>query len=280
MSIADHLFIIDATGSMSSTLKTTHQKAKEIAIQLRDEFPDIQFRFACICYRDPVDRPAEKHEFLQFEKDIEKLVTFLEPIQAMGGGDGPEDFVGAFKIALDLNWSECSSKSITLFADAPPHGKLFCGFVNHEDQTQPLIELLKETAKREISLSILSLNKGMDPAKPEFERIFKEEGGQLDWDTFDIAPSFGGLFRFSGFSTPGSTASKTSLETKVAAKGGRGGKAGGRGGKAGGKVTLATRKSKDVPEVPEPPPKPSADKLGEKIVSSTIKIVRLAKRKR
>jgi hypothetical protein len=135
MQIVDHLFMIDATGSMASVLKATHEKVKEIAVQLRDEFPDVQFRFACVCYRDPVDSPTDQHEVLQFDKNIEKFMLFLEPIQATGGGDGPEDFVGSFKIALNLNWSENSSKSITLFADAPPHGKLFCGYDNHENQT-------------------------------------------------------------------------------------------------------------------------------------------------
>jgi hypothetical protein len=188
MKIADHLFLIDATTSMRSTIKAAHQKAKDIATSAKSEFPDVKFRFGCICYRDPVNHRKDVHQIHLFNENIEKLIAFLETVTAKGGGgDGPEDFVGAFQNALDLNWNETSSKTITLIADAPPHGKLFCGFENHEDQVELLLNLLKEVASRKIYLSVISLNNGIDSAKTIFENIFKQQNENLiQWESFAI----------------------------------------------------------------------------------------------
>jgi hypothetical protein len=52
---------------------------------LKDELPDIELHFGCICFRDPIDSVNDKHEHMDFSADIEKLAVFLEPITATGG---------------------------------------------------------------------------------------------------------------------------------------------------------------------------------------------------
>jgi hypothetical protein len=47
--------------------------------------PDVEVRFACICYRDPIDSPGDKHEFMNFSSNVEVLKEFLNPIIATGG---------------------------------------------------------------------------------------------------------------------------------------------------------------------------------------------------
>jgi hypothetical protein len=48
-------------------------------------YPSIPFRFACICYRDPVDQRNNIHEQTEFSDDINKLKTFLNGVKAWGG---------------------------------------------------------------------------------------------------------------------------------------------------------------------------------------------------
>ena len=41
----DVMFVIDATGSMSATIQAAHDRASQIAVDLRVKDPDIDFRF-------------------------------------------------------------------------------------------------------------------------------------------------------------------------------------------------------------------------------------------
>ena len=155
----DVLFLIDATGSMSLSIKAAHDKAQKIALNFRNEYNNINFRFGSICYRDPIDSSSDKHELQKLDTDINQLVAFLDKIQATGGGDGPEDYAGAFELALDkINWKENCPRNIILISDAPAHGKYFCGFNNHEEQTERLVNILKRIANSGIFISAIPIN--------------------------------------------------------------------------------------------------------------------------
>ncbi|CAF5163184.1 unnamed protein product, partial [Rotaria sp. Silwood1] len=47
---------------------------------------------------------------------------FLNGITASGGGDIPEDVLGALDTCLTLNWSKTNARFIVLITDAPGHG--------------------------------------------------------------------------------------------------------------------------------------------------------------
>lgn len=103
----DVLFIIDATDSMAKTIQAAHDKAEDLAFDLNVTNRTASFKFACICYRDPVDSPSDEHQVFDFDPEIENLATFLEDVKASGGGDGPEDYVGALNKAFDeLSWRD------------------------------------------------------------------------------------------------------------------------------------------------------------------------------
>lgn len=182
----DVLFIIDATGSMAKTIQAAHDKAEDLAFDLNVTNRTASFKFACICYRDPVDSPSDEHQVFDFDPEIENLATFLEDIKASGGGDGPEDYVGALNKAFDeLSWrvddddekakddknkKYKNKKAIIWIADAPAHGKRYCGKTNHQEEEPKLEPLVVRLAKEKFYFVGISLNGGADRTFREIDR--------------------------------------------------------------------------------------------------------------
>jgi hypothetical protein len=186
----DVLFVIDATGSMASAIKAAHDRAASIAGDLRREHPDVDFRFGSVCYRDPIDSPGDTHQVCDFTSDIDRLVQFLSGVHASGGGDGPEDWVGALKLSLDSVKWRSGQKTLIFIADAPAHGRQFCGHVNHEEEAPKLLPLIERVASEQIYVQGLDLNGGACLAFQEFKRIYDAAGGpRCTYEQFSIGYS-------------------------------------------------------------------------------------------
>jgi hypothetical protein len=175
--VMDVVFLIDATGSMSATIKAAHDKAAEMAINLRVKNPDVNFMFGSVCYRDPVDSPCDIHEVHQLNADIDTLVSFFSAIRPTGGGDGPEDWVGAYCLVLDaIKWRD-GPKTIIHIADAPAHGELYCCSQNHEEESPKLEPLIQNIAKRGILVSCIDINCGASHSFDVCKGIYEKAGG-------------------------------------------------------------------------------------------------------
>ncbi|OHT14551.1 hypothetical protein TRFO_42994 [Tritrichomonas foetus] len=185
--LMDVLFIIDATGSMSAALAAAHDRAASIATKLKFTHPNLDFQFGAICYRDPIDSPSDIHAHIDLNPNINNMVQFLSRQHASGGGDYPEDWVGAFNIALDkISWRNGARMSI-IIADAPAHGSTFCGSYNHEDQNDLLGPLVIEFARRNILISGLSLNKGADYTFHALQRLYEAANGpKFTFESFQV----------------------------------------------------------------------------------------------
>ena len=95
--------------------------------ELQKAYPYLEFYFGGIFYRDPIDSKNDKHEVFDLTKDIQELKDNFGKINAEGGGDIQEDWVGAYSKAINnINWKD-GTKLIIHFADAPAHTKEFCG---------------------------------------------------------------------------------------------------------------------------------------------------------
>lgn len=187
--IVDQLFMLDATGSMESTLNAAVEYLEILANQLIHEFPETIFRFGCICYRDPVDSPKDIHEYFDFTRNVEDIIEFLKGIEAKGGKDRPEDIAGAFNLALNqskFHWEKNSSRAITLISDAPPHGKKYYGKENHEEEVPVLDKALRDLANMDMNLLIISLNKGMEKAKKPIIKTMQDAGAAVEWKDLAI----------------------------------------------------------------------------------------------
>jgi hypothetical protein len=186
----DLVFLIDATGSMSSSLKGAHDKATSLAQLLRNDSPDVDFHFGCVCYRDPVDVDSDMHEVLGLSPTIEELVKFLSGIQAVGGGDGPEDWVGAYSLALkEMNWRD-GAKTIIHIADAPAHGSIWGG-PGHEEEAPKLIPLIQNVAKKRIVVTALGIGREAAPSFEACKRIYDAaQGPGFDYQDLQISPNY------------------------------------------------------------------------------------------
>ncbi|CAF3998377.1 unnamed protein product, partial [Rotaria sp. Silwood1] len=124
----DICFCLDITGSMSRWLSQTKVQMKviitEIKRQINEKYPSLKLKlnFAIVGYRDITDRP--QYETLNFTHDEDKVIEFLNKLQAKGGGDCPEDVLGALDQCLSIpNWSGSNARFIVLITDAPGHGR-------------------------------------------------------------------------------------------------------------------------------------------------------------
>jgi molecular chaperone DnaK (HSP70) len=191
----DVCFAMDATGSMSGPIAAGRESIVETAAQLRAEYPGISFRFACIGYRDPVDSPSDLHAVWQFSEDADGLSSWLGNLQAMGGGDGPEDFVGAVQEIGRLSWRPGANRGVIWIADAPAHGASWGGHCKHQDQDRLLEDPIREFARSSTAMVTLTIGDGARPTFEKMRRIYAETDAAV---RFSIAEFSGSASDVSG----------------------------------------------------------------------------------
>ena len=121
----DIMFIMDLTGSMSIWLSEAKKNVKKIIEEIIDNNPGSKIRMSFIGYRDYLDKnEIRKYDNQKFTEDLEEFNLFLNKLDCTGGGDEPEDVVGALQQALNMNW-QSNAKYAVLVADAPCHGKQY-----------------------------------------------------------------------------------------------------------------------------------------------------------
>ena len=95
----DLLFLIDATGSMGDYIRAAKEESENISTKLRTSHPEYNFQYGYVFYRDPIDSKSDIHEVIDLTDNVNSLPEKIGKIKAQGGGDVPEDWVGAFKLA-------------------------------------------------------------------------------------------------------------------------------------------------------------------------------------
>lgn len=173
----DIIFCSDATGSMGSWLDAAKTRSKSIADASCSKYPDKSFRFGAIFYRDPIDSAGDSNDYFQPTSNISSLVSFMNPQRPDGGGDGPEDWVGAYRILLNtINWRPGASRALIHIADAPAHGSDWGGSGSHEDQNSLLHPLIHQCAKQNIFISAINVNSSATPSFNKILEIYRSEG--------------------------------------------------------------------------------------------------------
>jgi hypothetical protein len=179
--LMDVVFMMDATASMTGAIMAATDKIRDIAFELHTGNRDGDFQFGCVCYRDPVDAPDDRHEvhdLVPYNK-AEVLSEWLDTIEADGGGDGPEDYVGALALALNggISWRPGGKRALIWVADAPAHGQQFCGDRNHQAEEPKLREMVIRIAHEKDYFVGLSIKNGADLTYSEMRGIYQAHGG-------------------------------------------------------------------------------------------------------
>ena len=148
----DIVYMVDSTGSMCGLIQAAKEQCINISNELKSKLPNYQFQFGAIFYRDPVDSPSDRNDIILLSNDVNSLRGKIGYINATGGGDGPEDWVGAYHIALgQMNWRR-GTRLIIHIADAPAHGHTFCNSINHEEEDSRLAPLIRDCASSGIKI--------------------------------------------------------------------------------------------------------------------------------
>jgi hypothetical protein len=175
----DVLYLVDATGSMGGTIQSAKQQCVLISQELARVLPQIQFQFGAIFYRDPVDSPGDRHDTFWLTNSITTLQSQIGTVSATGGGDGPEDWVGAYRLALDnINWRS-GQRLIIHLADAPAHAQYYCGSINHEEEQPKLAPLIQRCAGQGIKIVGMPIGSGPQLSFDRCKAIYDSAKGPM-----------------------------------------------------------------------------------------------------
>ena len=181
----DIVFIIDSTGSMSSYIEAAKSEAKNISEELSKKFPDMDFQYGYVFYRDPIDSKGDKHEIINLTNDVNSLPEQISKIAAYGGGDLPEDWVGAYKkVNEEINWRN-GNKAIFHLADAGAHGKLFSKGDCYPDEEQKLINELEILSTKKIKIFGFVIEEAARNSFEECKKLYQSKGGAFEIYNFE-----------------------------------------------------------------------------------------------
>jgi hypothetical protein len=183
----DVAFVIDATGSMEESILAVRDYVGSMAVILRLCDRDARMRFACVCYRNPIDTPTDKHDRFDFTPNPVGLKQWLSGIHAYGGGpEAAEDYVGAVEELNQLTWAAQSQKAVFWIADREAPGKIYGGGKKHwrEPFLKPLICGL---AERRIRFFGFALMWYAEQTFLKFAEFYKEINPKL---TFEVVSRF------------------------------------------------------------------------------------------
>lgn len=156
------VFVLDATGSMTSLIEGAKRKIWDIANKIMVGEPTPIVKIGLVVYRDRGDQFVVKGYDLT--DDIDEVYNNLIAVKADGGGDFPEDVNRALEYAVDsISWSENDNTLCMIFlvGDANPH--MDYNDEKHYDQ------ICKEAIKRDIIINAIRCGNNL-----ETERVWKE----------------------------------------------------------------------------------------------------------
>ncbi|UJR37663.1 hypothetical protein I4U23_030359 [Adineta vaga] len=177
----DLAFIIDATGSMGSYIKSAQENMRKIIEDIIIS-ERCSLNTALILYRD---HPPQDSTFViklhEFTDDAEEAKKHIDSASASGGGDGPEAVAPALHAAVHtLSWRKNAIKIALLIADAPPHGLGDAGdaWPQGDPSGHDPIESVTQLAENSITLYTIGCEPGIIPYRDFFMALAFKTGGQ------------------------------------------------------------------------------------------------------
>ena len=184
----DILFLVDATGSMSQYIIAAKEETKNISKELKKLYPEKMFQYGYIFYRDPIDSKSDKHEVIDLTDNVNSFPEKIGLIVANGGGDEPEDWVGAYKLANEkISWRN-GIKVIIHLADAGAHGKLFTKYDKYPEEENKLIYELERCAEKGIKIFGYVIDYYAQNSFNECSKIYRRKGGSFEILQFQNIP--------------------------------------------------------------------------------------------
>lgn len=116
----DVLFVMDTTGSMGEEIQRLKSTIEIIYANLAELKPQPLVRFGLVLYKDRGDEYIT--EVTPFTADLDVFQARLDPVEASGGGDGPEDLESALDDAVNtMDWNTDGLRLAFVVTDAEAH---------------------------------------------------------------------------------------------------------------------------------------------------------------
>jgi nitrogen fixation-related uncharacterized protein len=149
----DVAVVIDGTGSMKRIIGDVKDKMKQLVLAVHRLVPTARIGIVVFGGR------GEPIQTQPLTVSPDKLLYFLNNIQARDGGEWQEDTLGAVRTAVDrLAWKPGARKVIVLVGDTPPF----------DDDMQPTLEEIRKLRSENGSFSTV------DVTVEEHERFIEE----------------------------------------------------------------------------------------------------------
>ena len=185
----DIVFLIDSTASMGPYIEAAKSESKNISRDLRKLYPEMNFQYGYIFYRDPIDSKDDIHEIINLTDQVNDLPFEIGKIQAYGGEDVPEDWVGAYKkVNNEINWRN-GNKVIFHLADAGAHGKRFTPSDKYSDEENKLVKEIENCCKKKIKIFGFVIEEDARNSFLECKKIYQSKGGTFEIYDFE-KPNF------------------------------------------------------------------------------------------
>ena len=169
---------------MGSYIISAKEETKNISKELRKLYPEMNFRYGYIFYRDPIDSHSDTHEIIDLTDNVNSFPEKIAKIRATGGGDSPEDWVGAYKLANEkISWRD-GRKVIIHLADAGAHGKLFTLSDKYPEEEAKLIHELEKCAEKKINIFGFVIDEEAARSFNECAKIYRNKGGFFEVTDF------------------------------------------------------------------------------------------------
>ncbi|MDQ7824687.1 MAG: VWA domain-containing protein [Candidatus Eremiobacteraeota bacterium] len=173
----DVVFVVDSTGSMADEIKVVQDKIKDMMAKIKSGQPVPDVRFGLVAFRDRGDDYVVKK--FEFTSDIQKFQSYVNTINADGGGDTKESVAEALHTAInDMPWDKNQStrKLLFLIGDAGPHTEYSDGLDYQSEASS--------AKDRGIKIYTLGCSGIEEDGESEFRIIAQATGGTFDYLTY------------------------------------------------------------------------------------------------
>ena len=188
--VFDLLFVIDATGSMSSYIKAAKDETQNISKELRNLYPEYHFQYGYVFYRDPIDSHDDIHEMIDLTDQVNNLPEKIKKIEAYGGGDLPEDWAGGYKLVNEkITWRN-GVKVIIHLADAGAHGKEFTLSDKYPAESEKLKTELLKCCQKGIKIFGYIITEDARSSFNQCQNYYRSNGGSYEICEFKIAEEY------------------------------------------------------------------------------------------
>ncbi len=184
-STIDILFLIDATTSMLPFIIASKEETLKISEDLHNLYPNFDFQYGYIFYRDPIDSKDDFHELINLTDQLNEIPEKISKIRAFGGGDNPEDWAGAYKLANDeIKWRN-GEKVIFHFADDGAHGTKFYSEDKYPEEDEKLLFELQKSCNNNIKILGVVIEEMARNSFDECKKFYQSIGGYFEVCNFN-----------------------------------------------------------------------------------------------